>query len=585
MLNLRPTGPGIIEGIVISTKAVPVRDAQVTVELDPARLTSVLPFPTWTATTNTRGEFCIRELPVKPTPEAFSIRYLVTARKDDDSAHRRTWLCDEVTLDFLLIVIPSSPDLDIDEFEEETDPEFEDILANLDYTGAAVSGRVFDAETEEPIEGITIQSSRSSPGPDRIMRATTDANGFYSFERVPPGHRIFLRLNKPGYLIGRGREVKHLQLEPGQVLNNVDYHVKKGVDLRGRVVDESGVPAAGVRVFNRCQTDDEQAQSVITDERGTFVLRGYKPGSIVSLFLVDSPYWAPPMKAINLGEHGVDGLKIVANPAAMVVGVIVDEYGLPAADRSVRIRSKSEKDICDTTTTWESGEYYFRGLPPGTYKLGVGAKERTLQLAGGELASGIVIEDPSRRNRGIAVVRDCFLSGRLLNRLGTPVAGARVLAFTRPKKGDAESWGETTSDGNGHFRIEALGVGDHQITVCADGYAVATGKGLPTNTAEVEIVLDRLITVSGSVVDDSTGEPIQDFSIARTSRLLWNLEDQRLEFTTIYDLYGRFSTWSYPGGTAVIARARGYEAGYVWLPDVEEGREVDGVEIRLSRSS
>lgn len=581
MLDLRPIGPGIIEGIVTTPIGVPIPSAAVTVELRSRDLDlPALPIPAWRTITNARGEFGIRALPVNSLVEP-PVCYQITAHAGNERGYRLTFLFEECLLDVAHVVVPSSYPVDELELVNSLKSEFWE--PSTSFSAVSVSGRVLDAESGEPVEGVIIRSFQSGPGNDRAIYASSDVDGQYCFESLPPGHRVFLRMHKAGYRIGESREAKHIRLDPGMRVENVDFRISRGLDVSGRVVDEEGNPIPGVEIQGKSQSDDDQSQSTLSDVSGAFVLRGFAPGSVIEVCLRESAWWANGVERLDIGDTSVSGLEIVVAPGASLIGIVVDDLGMPMPDVYLSLKYCDGHGDALYADSGEFGEFYFRGLRSGRYELNASRACLDFYVEGGEQVSGIRLVLPKRESLTGYASRKMSISGRVVNRLGEPVAGARVYAFNRPPEGLSESHCQTESDEDGYFHACGLAGGVHQITTCGDGYAVNILKEVVAGAVDVEIVLERLIVVAGCVVDDGTSDPLRDFRVARTGRHPGNLEDSRLEFASCHDPYGRYEVWSYPGEVTVIVQAEGYVTGSIHIAAVEEGAELEGQEIRLKR--
>jgi protocatechuate 3,4-dioxygenase beta subunit len=137
--------------------------------------------------------------------------------------------------------------------------------------GAAVAGQVFDSDGR-PVVGARVELVDSQRGPERMSFATeTDGDGHYRLEGVPLGVRT-VGANHDD----RRRAVAELDVRPGD--NALDLRFQGGVEVTGRVVDETGggVAGAGVRLgsagafFGGPQT--------VSGAEGAFAFTGVRAG-------------------------------------------------------------------------------------------------------------------------------------------------------------------------------------------------------------------------------------------------------------------------------------------------------------------
>ncbi len=154
-------------------------------------------------------------------------------------------------------------------------------------------------------------------------------------------------------------------------------------------------------------------------------------------------------------------------PATLRGRVLSEGSGDPVDGVEVRIEYRGETDgepPSAATTTGGDGQFAFRKLPPGPYRVrleatGFRAAETDLTLDSGE-----TLEATYRVER--AAVR---LSGRV-REAGTRdrLGGVRVSVH---EKGGGELLREVYTDGDGTFRVRGLGAGDYRIRVATEGYA------------------------------------------------------------------------------------------------------------------
>ncbi|MCH2583758.1 MAG: carboxypeptidase-like regulatory domain-containing protein, partial [Planctomycetes bacterium] len=103
------------------------------------------------------------------------------------------------------------------------------------------------------------------------------------------------------------------------------------------------------------------------------------------------------------------------------------------------------------------------------------------------------------------------VSGQVRNQLGEPLRAtisARDLRSSHRKR----SRRQTFSDKYGRFRLGSLGPGPYRITAEAADHLPLTENSV-SPPEESNFVLERYGWVEGEVKDDSTGNPLEDFSI------------------------------------------------------------------------
>lgn len=135
----------------------------------------------------------------------------------------------------------------------------------------------------------------------------------------------------------------------------------EGVAIRLGTTD----PIPGARIL-LAQVDGRLGDTRVatTDERGRFVF-GAVPAGTYRLMAQHEAFVRPDGRtiAVEVGQS-VRDLVVAMTPTGVITGRVVDEYGDPAADVSVRA---TQKDSTFETTSNDLGEYRLFGLPPGAY--------------------------------------------------------------------------------------------------------------------------------------------------------------------------------------------------------------------------
>ncbi len=95
---------------------------------------------------------------------------------------------------------------------------------------AAVAGQVVLAESGEPAANVRLEFSNDVIGPDWWTRATTDAQGHFRLNTLPPGqYKLTARLD--------GRPVHEVPVELKVGKNSLDLWMERGGIIKGRVID------------------------------------------------------------------------------------------------------------------------------------------------------------------------------------------------------------------------------------------------------------------------------------------------------------------------------------------------------------
>ncbi len=394
------------------------------------------------------------------------------------------------------------------------------------------------AETKKGTEGAKLDQIELAPGAEREIElllqtrdrltviVTTDGGEPVTGARITiqsPGERL---PSGYGQTDGSGQsitdiapgpatvEVSHerlqnasrqVDLDPGD--NELRFELQPGLEISGTVRSYDGTRLALATV--EAQTEhsfdtDFHRTNTVSDQNGTFRLIGLEP--LRYNLTARSPGYADggPDEPINLGGGSVDGIEVVLEPGASIVGIVTGLSPADLAQVEVQVRrnprSRSTKPEAD-------GRFSVDSIAPGTWRV-IARKgdppswrtvERSVTLEPG--ATEAYVELPYERGLRIA--------GQVLD-AGEPLVGGSVRAH--PVGGGQ---GQTaTSDNLGRFELEGLEPGTHQLTI-----GRPLGGGMEYHSIDLQTDLEGLrfdlepatATLTGGVVDAQTGQPI-DFA-------------------------------------------------------------------------
>lgn len=212
-------------------------------------------------------------------------------------------------------------------------------------------------EAGDPVPGVTVTLVREFLGERTrplqgwlafdLQVTTTDAHGRFTLQRLRAGH-ISLMLDHPDYArtITRDRD-------PGLRIptDEIRVTIKRGVTLRGRVVDPAGRPLPGVSVrlttYNVAHRSLGEWQ-VTTDAAGEFaqgaiagVPVDYRADTWAVSALVDDPNWTSQRyAAYQIDDQTLAFLEITAHPAGTKLPEQLVETGHPDSAQGARQRNE-----------------------------------------------------------------------------------------------------------------------------------------------------------------------------------------------------------------------------------------------------
>ena len=270
------------------------------------------------------------------------------------------------------------------------------------FTGASISGWVFDADTGEPLASASIDAQLD--GGRGGFGAGTDEEGRYTLQALPPGRYVVqAELRSEGYSSTYFNDkltydrADVIVIAGREDVRDVDIGLRIGGTISGRIMDvATGLPVVGVGI-SASHEETGAWVSIRTDSDGRYVLRDlgsgrhriqFSPemGYVVQFFRNQPSYDRADLVVISdRGDViGIDfGLVLGAN----VSGSIVDgATGLPIRGMEVRARSNGN-DVAWGTTDSE-GTYLLEAIPDGeieifVYGQGYLEQSRFITVSGG----------------------------------------------------------------------------------------------------------------------------------------------------------------------------------------------------------
>jgi RNA polymerase sigma factor (sigma-70 family) len=329
-------------------------------------------------------------------------------------------------------------------------------------------------------------------------------------------------------------------------------------DLAGRVVDGAGTAVAGAQVWAIGSRTGEPVMvaTATTDRTGRFVLPGAwahkaaKESGTDRLGLFARARdgrvgWLTNYAPDELAEQGGE---IELQPVGEVRGRVSDQDGRPIGGAAVAVAEFRKPDgfgfsqpmavVSETaepyrTVTAADGSFALAGIPLGSsleaevMAHGFGAT----RISWNTTQPGTVSLD-RRRGR---------INGRLRPTDGRGFAGSmRVfvrydgpLRVAKPGPVRLEYHDGVEVDKDGSFRFDGLPPGRYEVGSWAQDKALFVAKGVlavevsPNGTATAEVPVERLIALTGRVVDAETGKGIPDIPVVSYRLNNMYLEDMR----------------------------------------------------------
>ena len=277
---------------------------------------------------------------------------------------------------------------------------------------AVITGRVLAEDGGSPLTKATLSlRSKTARPQDRPRTVRTDSSGEYTFRDLEPGKYVlrarrngFIPRNygqKSSYSFRREDVGTALTVAPGQVLENIDFHLIRAGVVEGSVVDQENEPVERVTVMVTGYRSLGGEGRLLplgrdeTDDRGHFRIFGIPPGNYY-LSVSPRPFIGYPGREIRSfaptyypgvlrveeaarievtagGEVGGFNITVIEAFSYGVSGRVLTPEGKPAHSVWIMSMKESDKDLTSmmgsNTNTDLQGEFKVSGLLPGRHRL------------------------------------------------------------------------------------------------------------------------------------------------------------------------------------------------------------------------
>ncbi len=364
----------------------------------------------------------------------------------------------------------------------------------------------------------------------------------------------------------------------------------RAASLHGQVSDTAGRPLASVRIGIQAAKEYVPSRFTHSDSLGGFVFSSLQAGDY-TLTAATPGYAELSASGIEVEEERETWLDVVLERGATLRGQVVDSFGdavegvavvrVPSTMQSWGSKADSyvEENVRSLGPAVGSEEAEAPALPEQFLGLifdHTGADGRFV-LAG--LGDGshrlLALSDDFPTGRATVVVRDGSdpepllfelqsagsVAGQIVDEMGRPVAGARVVASGSLRLGN-----EAISDASGHYQITRLGAGLTTITAYEAGGGPR--KNQRSVSAEVEILLaeEASLDLRFSAGVEVRGRLVRGGQPQASTSILFNLveatraSDEDLNRGTTTDEAGRFTlAHMEPGSYQVLVFSGGKE--------------------------
>lgn len=380
-------------------------------------------------------------------------------------------------------------------------------LGDLVAIRSAIVAGVVQDERGQPVADVKVGITSGALPIGFRNSTTTGADGRFRLVRLGPG-RVLLRTASGRFLPA----TQELDLAAEEERLDVVLVLEQGHAIAGQVVDDRGMPVAGIKVGAKRSerragveverfTPDEAAT---TDARGWFTLAGLT-GETAAVRTWGTGYTTAvePNVAVGTGN-----LLLRVQRTGSIAGVLVDAQGQPIAGSeitAVRASGRGDGDAVEVAlheaavrlpmlgdrsmaVTAADGSFMLASVPPGTLTVrATGVGHRPVERAGVVVAAAMAVKDLR-----LVADRGAGLRVKVRDDQGVPVANAKVrVAEQRQRDVAAEPRGARVSSraisasrGNGG-PVRVFGDDSELGSATTDAEGMAEIHGLPAGPVTV----------------------------------------------------------------------------------------------------
>ncbi len=435
--------------------------------------------------------------------------------------------------------------------------------------GTEVTGGVYsDVDFSAGVPGLVVEALGAPSS--QVHTAVTDAAGQYRLGALPPDYyQIVIRSDD--YFLCSAIFVDDvacvnntLRVTGEKSISGVEFQVMPTFKMTGRVMLPDGTPAegAGVGLFREVE---RFSPLTLADAQGVFSLTYDRKKA--TLMAVKDAFLSGPVAFEGRESTATQPAKpgeITLIKAARIRGRVVGRDGRPWPDLSLYIQIPLEGAVMSKSLDLDADGHFDTGpLVGGEYKFTLynqGHKSRveTVTVRDGETLEEVVLVYPHGFSDTEERLHESLpVSGTVTDEAGNPLPEVEVRASGNRREGV----GNAVTDASGKYLLKHAMPDENaplSLSFRTPGRMIGTLTGVRPGSAGVDMVLKPAPLVVGTVMDDETGDPVNDFSVSIWRDRSSDLFEKEAEALSTVPEQGRFEGRITPSLAVLTVTADGY---------------------------
>lgn len=373
-------------------------------------------------------------------------------------------------------------------------------------------------------------------------------------------------------------------------------------ELFGQVRSADGAPVEGAAVtltrfgsqsLNFFETPDRSKDvKTTTDAEGRYRIRRVPVRENYSIIVTHPDYSRTELPGVFVQDGQETEVAVIEmGKGRSIRGRVSDSGGTPVPGARLILDQGMFGASLDGTPNEdqmeaisdEQGNYEFANVAPSpNYALTVSADGY-----GKVIHPAIAVLETEDTVKDILLEVASLLAGQVISSDGQPIEGVSVEAWNSDATKRSVHT-KTLSLADGTFEFTDVSPGNYQLVARHPMFAANARERAEAGDVNVMITLDPLPTISGQIVDASTGTPLKKGVVQLRAQIVGSQNNQTQGLTNtlvqVDDDEGRFIIVSPKAGTYLVeGKAPGFADSYSDNFETVMGEDTTGITVRMTR--